>query len=105
VGHAGVERPAQDRAVGLDEVEDRAVGADQPAGRVDDLLEERARVAGGGDLGGDLAERLLGVGPPGELRARRVELLDQAGGLDRDRGLGGDGLDEAGVGLVPGVQA
>ena len=69
-----------------------AVGADEPLGRVDDLLEERARVADRGDLGGDLAERLLGVGAAGELGRGPVELLDEAGVLDRDRGLVGERL-------------
>ena len=100
LGHARVERPAEDVAVRLDEVEDRAVGADEPLRRVDDLLEQRARVADRGDLGRDLAERLLGVRPPGQLGRRPVELLDQAGVLDRDRRLVGEALEELGLVVV-----
>ena len=50
--------------------------------------------------GGDLAEGLLGVGPAGELVVRPVELGDEAGVLDRDRRLVGEGLEEAGLGVV-----
>jgi hypothetical protein len=42
----------------------------EEAGRlVDDPLEDLGRVEDGGDAGGDLAQRPLGVGAPGDLRS------------------------------------
>ena len=63
------------------------------------------RVAQDRDPCGDLAQRLLGIGAATERLARQVELLDQPGRPDRDRGLVGDGLEQAGVGVAPGVCA
>src|SRR4029078_10683535 len=52
------------------------------------------------DRGGDLAQALLLLGPAAELRPGAVELGDQAGVLDRDRGLVGERLEELGARLV-----
>ena len=79
------------------------VGANQAAGLRDDVLEDLARLAQDRDPGGDLAQRLLGLGAPGERVARAVQLGDQAPGPDRDRGLVGDRREQRGVGLGPGV--
>ena len=43
----------------------------------------------GRHAGRDLAQRPLRVGPPGDLRARALELVDQAGVGDGDGGLVG----------------
>ena len=55
------------------------------------------------DPRGDLAQRLLRLRPPAEGLARTVELVDQAGRPDRDRGLVGDRLEQAAVLLAPRV--
>src|SRR4029078_12512451 len=52
------------------------------------------------DPGGDLAQALLLLGPATELRPGAVELGDQAGFLERDRGLVGERLEELGARLV-----
>ena len=71
---AVVVRPAQVAGRGVEQVEDGAFPADQPAGELDDLLEDVGRIAHGRDAGRDLAQGLLGVRPSGEGRARAVEL-------------------------------
>ena len=78
----------------VEEVEDHAVGPNQAAGLGDDVLEDLRRLAQDRDPGGDLAQRLLRLGPPGERLARAVELVDQAGRPDRDRRLVGDRLEQ-----------
>ena len=100
VGDAGVERPADLVTPGVNEVEYGAIRVDEPLGGVDDLLEQRARIADRGDLGGDLAERLLRLGAARQLGRRPVELLDQPGVLDRDRGLVGEALEKLGLVVV-----
>ncbi len=46
---------------------------------------------------------MLRLRPPGELHPRPIQLLDQAGVLDRGRGLIGEALEEAGLVVVVGV--
>ena len=53
--------------------------ADEAAGLLDDVLEDLGRLAQDRDPGGDLAQRLLGLGAPAERLARAIELVDQAG--------------------------
>ena len=96
-GEPVVERPAQLVGAGLEQVEDGALPADQPAGQLDDLLEDVGRVAQRGDARGDLAQGLLGLGPAGESRARAVELVDELGAGDGDGRLGGDRVEDVGV--------
>ena len=83
-------------------VDDGAVGAQQPEGLVDDALEEVAGLADGGDPGGDLAQRLLGLGAPLDDRARPRQLVDEARVPDRDRGLRRESRQDLAVRLVVG---
>ena len=69
---------------------------------VDDGLQDLVLVVGRADPAGDLAQRPLGVGGPGQLAARASELLDESGVGDRDGGLAGEGPDQARVGLGEG---
>ena len=95
----------RDRAADrVEEVDDRPLRAEQPGGLVGDVLEQLAGVADRGDPGGDLAEAPLRLGPPADLALRAVQLLDQPGVRDRDRGLGGERADDAGVVGVEGVR-
>ena len=82
-----------------DEVDHRAGRAEQPDGRVDDGLQDLVLVVRRAHPAGDLAQRALGVGGPGQLLAGASQLLDQAGVGDRDGGLAGEGPDQARVGL------
>jgi hypothetical protein len=90
-GHVGLSDQASG---GFDEIELGSFRIEEPARRVDDLVEEVARVADRGDPGGDLAERLFGASPPSRLLARAGQCLDQPGIVDGDRGLVSEGLDE-----------
>ena len=85
----------------VEEVEDHAVGPNQAPGLGDDVLEDLRRLAQDRDPGSDLAQRLLRLRPPGERLARAVQLVDQAGRADRDRGLIGDRLEQRAVLLAP----
>ena len=98
-----VDRPVQVAVGRVEQVEDHPVGPDEAPGLRDDVAQDLARLAQDGDPGGDLAERLLGLRPPAEGVARPVELLDQAGRPDGDGGLVGDGLEQAGIAVVPRV--
>ena len=89
----------------VEEVEDHAVGTDQAPGLGHDILEDLRRLAQDRDPGSDLAQRLLRLRPPGERLARLVELVDQAGRADGDRGLVGDGLEQRAVLLAPLIDA
>ena len=100
-----VEGPVEVAGRHVDEVEDHAVGPDQAAGLRDDVLEDLGRLAQDRDPGGDLAQRLLRLRPPGERLARVVQLVDEAGRADGDRGLVGDGLEQRAVLLAPCVDA
>ena len=82
----------------------RAVRADEPAGLVDDELEDLVGVAQGGDPGRDLAQRPLVLGQPGQLAPRDVEVVDEPGVGDRDGRLGREAPDEVGVALAEGVR-
>ena len=88
LGHAGV----------AEQVDHRPGRPEQPDRRVDDGLEDLVLVVRRADPAGDLAQRPLGVGGPGELPARARELLDQPGVGDRDGGLAGERPDQAAVG-------
>ena len=96
-GQPVVERPAQVVGARVEQVEDGALPADQPAGQLDDLLEDVGRVAQRGDARGDLAQGLLGLGAASESGARAVELVDEPGAGDGDGGLGGDRVEDVGV--------
>ena len=87
LGQPGVVGRYEHALVRVELVDHRAVGAQQAARLVDDPLEQVARSADGGDPGGDLAQRLLGLGATLDDRARARQLLDQAGVPDGDRGL------------------
>ena len=96
----GVVAPFDRARDGVEQVDDRAVGVEQAGGLLDDVLEQVARLADRGDPGGDLAEALLGFGPPGDLAPGAVQLLDQAGVLDGDRGLVRERADDVSVVVV-----
>ena len=77
--------------------------ADQAPGLGDHVVEDLLGLAQDRDPRGDLAQRLLRLGPSAEGLARTVELVDQAGGPDRDGCLVRDRLEQAAVLLAPGV--
>ena len=109
VGHdrhrvPGRVRPAQGIDLRVVLVDPGAVRLEQPGRLVDDLLEDLGRVEDGRHAGGDLAQRALRVGPPGDLLARALELVDEAGVRDRHRGLVGEGREQAGILGVEGVR-
>ena len=74
---AGRVGPAQRAELLVVQVDAGAVGLEQPGRLVDDLLEHLGGVEDGGHARRDLAQRPLGVGAPGDLLARPLELLDQ----------------------------
>ena len=76
-------RPAQGVDLRVVQVDPRAVRLEQPGRLVDDLLEDLGGLEDGRDAGRDLAQRPLGIGAAGDLGARALELLDQAGVRDR----------------------
>ena len=82
----------------------RAVRAEQPPGLLDDPVEDDLGLAQGGDPGGDVAQRPLRVGAAGDGRLRALELLDEPGVGDRDRGLVGEAAEDRGVDVVEGVR-
>ena len=86
-----------------EQVDHRAGRPEQPDRRVDDRLEDLVLVVRRADAAGDLAQRPLGIGRPGERVARAIELGDEARGPDRDRCLVGDRREQARVGLAPRV--
>ena len=102
VGQPGVVGRDEHAGIRVVLVDDRAVGAQQPERLVDDALEEVAGLADRGDPGGDLAQRLLGLGASLDDRARAGELVDEAGVPDRDRRLGRERGQDLAVGLVVG---
>jgi hypothetical protein len=68
------------RHLGLpDEVDHRALGAQQPGRGRHDGVEDLVLVAHRADVGGDLAQRALGVGRAGEGGPRGGQLVDEAG--------------------------
>ena len=104
--HAVVVGPAQERLVGrVDELEDRPIRVEQPGRLVDDLLEDVGRVVDGRDAGRDLAQRPFGVGPPGDVLARHLELVDEPGVRQGDGRLLGDGEEQLAVGRAERVGA
>ena len=78
----------------------RTVGAEQALGLLDDPLEDDLGLAQRGDPGGDVAQRALRLGAPGDRRLRSLELLDEARVGDRDRGLVGEAAEDRRVDLV-----
>ena len=83
-----------------EQVEHRAVGAQQALGRIGHGLQDLALVAHRADPGGDLAQRPLGIGGPGQVGAGLGQLTDEPGIGDGDGGLAGQGADEVGIGVV-----
>ncbi len=83
--------------VALEHVDPGGVGVEQAKRLVDGLLEDRLGVAQGRDVGGDLAQRSLGVGLAAEFCPRAIKLLDEPGVRHRDGRLSGQRLDDPGV--------
>ena len=92
------------RAVVAHPGEVRAVRAEQAPGLLDDAVEDDLRLAQRGDPGGDVAQRTLRLGAAGDGRLRALELLDEAGVGDRDRGLVGEAAEDRRVDVVEGVR-
>ena len=104
-GRAGRVRPAQRLDGRVPQVDPGAVGLEQAGRFVDDLLEHLVGLEDGRHARRDLAQGLLGVGAPGDLGPRALELVDEPRVRDRDRGLVGERRQEPGVGLAEGVRA
>ena len=79
------------------------IGLEEALRILDDALEDLVRVAQGGDAGRDVAQRALGLGPAGEGLARALELVDEPGVGDGDRGLLGEAAQHRGIELVEGI--
>ena len=77
--------------------------AEQALRLLDDPVEDDLGLAQGGDPGGDVAQRPLRVGPPGDGRLRALELLDEPGVGDGDGRLVGEAAEDRGVDVVEGV--
>ena len=87
------------------QVDPGAVGLEQAGRLVDDLLEDLVGLEDGRHAGRDLAQRPLGVGPPGDLRPGSLERLDQPGVGDGDRGLVGQRAEQGRAGGIERVRA
>ena len=98
-----VVRPLQQAGIRVDQVDPGLVRGEQASGLVDGPLEDVAGALRRRDPGRDLAQALLLLGPPPELGPGAVQLGDQAGVLDRDRGLVGERLEELRPRFVVGV--
>ena len=94
VGRGVGDRPAEERVVVLERVDDRGVGVEQAQRLLRRALKDGGRIVEGGDLGADGGQGLLGVDA-------LAQLLVQAGVVDRDRRLAGEDLEEL---LVRGVE-
>ena len=102
LGQTGVIGRDQHAHVGVVLVDHRAVGTEQPERLIDDALEEVARLADGGDPGGDLAQRLFRLGATLDDGPRPGEFVHEACVPDRDRRLRGESRQDLGVRLVVG---
>ena len=100
VDGAGDDDRHEVRAVLAHPGEMRAVRAEQAPGLLDHAVEDDLRLAQGGDPGGDLAQRPLGLGALGDRGLRPLELADEVRVGHGDGRLVGQAAEDRGVHLV-----